>query len=187
MLWLDDIGLPQLRDIFAENMIDGQMLLCLTVQDLVEMKVVSAMNHATIARGIQFLRSVDFNTHLLVKTFTGNAAQLNQCPEEVEKWAHSCVVEWLKRIDLAEFTPNLAFSGIHGALLVHDPTFTAESLAEVLQIPAHKTLLRRHLTTHFNNILGQEIISYKRELLTQPNVTFLSPALKIKVRSIGFD
>lgn len=71
MLWLDDIGLPQVRDTFAENLIDGQMLLSLTVQDLVEMKIVSAMNHATIARGIQFLRRVDFNTHRLVKTFTG--------------------------------------------------------------------------------------------------------------------
>lgn len=71
MLWLDDIGLPQFRDIFAENMIDGQMLLCLTVQDLVEMKVISAMNHATIARGIQFLKTVDFNIHRLMKTFTG--------------------------------------------------------------------------------------------------------------------
>jgi hypothetical protein len=71
MLWLDDIGLPQVRDVFAENMVDGQMLLCLTVQDLVEMKIVSAMNHATIARGIQFLRSVEFNPHRLMKTFTG--------------------------------------------------------------------------------------------------------------------
>lgn len=65
--------------------------------------------------------------------------------------------------------------------MVHDPTFTAESLAEILQIPAHKTLLRRHLTTHFNNIIGQDIISYKRELLAQPNVTHLSPALRIRV------
>jgi hypothetical protein len=126
---------------------------------------------------------------------------MNQCPEEVEKWAHSCVIQWLKSIDLAEFTPNLMFSGIHGkrfslillihcsisgALMVHDPTFTAESLSEVLQIPAHKTLLRRHLTTHFNNIIGPEIISYKRELLSQPNVTFLSPALKIRLLKKGF-
>jgi hypothetical protein len=108
---------------------------------------------------------------------------MTQCPEEVERWAHSCVIQWLKSIDLAEFIPNLMFSGIHGALIVHDPTFTAESLAEVLQIPAHKTLLRRHLTTHFNNIVGQEIISTKREVLTQPNVTFLSPALRIRVSS----
>ncbi len=43
---------------------------------------------------------------------------MGQCPEEVEKWTHSCVIQWLKSIDLAEFTPNLMFSGIHGALMV---------------------------------------------------------------------
>lgn len=55
MLWLDDIGLPQFRDTFAENMIDGQMLLALTVQDLVEMKVVSAMNHATVCINLCYI------------------------------------------------------------------------------------------------------------------------------------
>ncbi|KAI6188544.1 hypothetical protein M3Y98_00366200 [Aphelenchoides besseyi] len=186
MLWLDDIGLPQLRDVFAENMIDGQMLLCLTVQDLVEMKIVTAMNHATIARAIQFLRSVDFSHQRMIKSFKGDVTQMDKCPDEVEKWAHSCVVQWLKEIDLKEFTQNLMFSGIHGALMVHDPTFTAESLSEVLQIPPHKTLLRRHLSSHFNKILGQEIISYKRELLTQPNVTFLTPSLRIRLVKKGF-
>ncbi|CAD5216953.1 unnamed protein product [Bursaphelenchus okinawaensis] len=186
MLWLDDIGLPQLRDVFAENMIDGQMLVYLTVQDLVDMKVTSAMNHATLARGIQFLRSVDFNSHRIEKSFNLDILQKPQAPEEVEKWAYTCVVQWLKNIDLAEFTPNLMFSGVHGALIVHEPTFTAESLAEVLQIPAHKTLLRRHLTTHFNKLLGQDIISHKRDVLAQPHVTYLSPTLKIKVLKKGF-
>lgn len=182
MLWLDDIGLPQLRDAFAEHQIDGQMLLCLTVQDLVEMKIVTAINHATLARGIQFLRAVDFAHQRLVRTLdTGDIATLERCPEAVECWANACVVQWLKAIDLREFTPNLMFSGVHGALMVHDPTFTAESLAEVLQIPAHKTLLRRHLSSHFNKLLGPDIISYKRELLSQPNVTYLTPQLRIKV------
>uniref|UniRef100_F1KT52 Liprin-beta n=1 Tax=Ascaris suum TaxID=6253 RepID=F1KT52_ASCSU len=37
--WLDEIGLPQYRDNFAENLIDGQLLTALTAQDLVEMKI----------------------------------------------------------------------------------------------------------------------------------------------------
>lgn len=64
---------------------------------------------------------------------------------------------------------------------IHEPSFTAESLAEVLQIPAHKTLLRRHLTTQFNNLVGQDIIQRKREVLAQPYMTFLNPSLKIRV------
>ncbi|KAH7732227.1 coiled-coil like protein 1 [Aphelenchoides avenae] len=181
MLWLDDIGLPQYRETFAENLIDGQMLLRLTAQDLFDMRIQTAVNHASLARGIQFLQSVDFCFHRLEKRFDASRLQNCPIPSEVEKWSHSCVVQWLQSIDLAEFTPNLMFSGIHGALMVHEWTFTAESLGECLQIPVHKTLLRRHLTTHFNNLLGQEIISRKRETLTQPYVTHLTPALKVKV------
>lgn len=40
------------------------------------------------------------------------------CPSEVERWSHHCTCEWLKAIDLAEFTPNLLCAGIHGALIV---------------------------------------------------------------------
>ena len=111
MIWLDALGLPQLRDIFAEHQIDGQMLVCLTVQDLVEMKIVTAMNHATIARGIQFLRSVDFAHQRLVRALDAvDVAALDRCPEDVERWANTCVVQWLKAIDLREFTPNLSKS-----------------------------------------------------------------------------
>lgn len=181
LLWLDLIGLPQYREVFSDNFIDGQMLLCLTAQDLIDMKIVSALNHATLARGIQFLNTVDFHLHRIEKQFKPDLLQKCPIPNEVEKWSHGCVSLWLKSIDLSEFTPNLIFSGIHGALLVFEPTFTAESLAEVLQIPAHKTLLRRHLTTQFNNLIGQEVVSRKRETLAQPYVTFLSPLLRVKV------
>jgi len=186
LLWLDLVGLPQFRDVFSENLIDGQMLLCLTAQDLIDMKITSAMNHASLARGIQFLSSVDFHVHRLEKTFNPDVLQNCPIPNEVVKWSHGCISQWLKSIDLAEFTPNLIFSGIHGGLIVHEPTFTAESLADVLQIPAHKTLLRRHLTTQFNNLIGQEIITLKRETLTQPFVTFLTPTLKVKLIKKGF-
>lgn len=184
--WLDEIGLPQYRDNFAENMIDGQMLTVLTAQDLVEMKITSALHHATIARGVQFLRSVDFCAHRLERRFNPDLIHKGPCPNDVECWSHHCTCQWLKTIDLAEFTPNLLCAGIHGALMVHEPTFTAESLAEVLQMPAHKTLLRRHLATHFNQLLGQEIISHKRDVLSQPFVVQLSPSLKIRLLKKGF-
>ena len=51
----------------------------------------------------------------------------------------------------------------------------------MLQIPPHKTLLRRHLSTNFNNLLGPDIINHKRDILSQPYVTYLSPSLRIKV------
>uniref|UniRef100_A0A8R1TS09 SAM domain-containing protein n=1 Tax=Onchocerca volvulus TaxID=6282 RepID=A0A8R1TS09_ONCVO len=200
LLWLDDIGIPQYRESMAENMIDGQMLTLLTAQDLIEMKITSALHHATIARGVQFLRSVDFHSNRLEKRFnpvsnhfrysinriSNDLIHKGACPGEVERWSHYCTCEWLKAIDLAEFTPNLLCAGIHGALMVHEPTFTAETLAEVLQMPTHKTLLRRHLATHFNQLLGQEVISHKRAVLAQPLVVQMSPLLKIKLLKKGF-
>ncbi|VDD91778.1 unnamed protein product [Enterobius vermicularis] len=184
--WLDEIGLPQYRETFAENMIDGQMLSVLTAQDLVDMKIFSALHHASIRRGIQYLHSVDFCLYRLEKRFNPNLIGSRPCPADVEGWSHLCTCQWLKTIDLAEFTPNLLCAGVNGALMVHEPTFTAESLAEVLQIPMHKTLLRRHLTTHFNQLLGQEIISHKREVLSQPFQVQLTPHLKVKFLRKGF-
>ena len=103
MLWLDDIGLPQYRDIFAENLIDGQMLLILTARDLVEMGIFSTMNHASISRGIQFLQqSASFHSHRLEKNLNYELLEKCPVPTEVERWAQSCVSQWLKNIDLAE-------------------------------------------------------------------------------------
>ncbi|MFH4979155.1 hypothetical protein AB6A40_005864 [Gnathostoma spinigerum] len=184
--WLDEIGLPQYREVFAENCIDGPMLTVMTAQDLVEMRITSALHHAAISRGIQFLISVDFCLNRMQRKFDPAFVSEGPCPAEVERWSQQCTCEWLQSIDLSEFTPNLLCAGIHGALMVHEPTFTAESLADVLQIAAHKTLLRRHLTTHFNQLLGQEIISHKREVLAQPFIAQLTPSLKIKLVKKGF-
>ncbi|KRX92653.1 Liprin-beta, partial [Trichinella pseudospiralis] len=88
----------------------------------------------------------------------------------------------LRSSDLTEFTPNLMCSGIHGALMVLDPTFTAESLAAVLQIPQQKTLLRRHLATQFTNLIGADLIAAKRQFLAQSEMPILSPLLKVKLQ-----
>ena len=37
-----------------------------------------------------------------------------------------------------------------------EPKFTVEHLATVLNIPASKTLLRRHLLAHFVNLIGKD-------------------------------
>uniref|UniRef100_A0A183BKZ5 SAM domain-containing protein n=1 Tax=Globodera pallida TaxID=36090 RepID=A0A183BKZ5_GLOPA len=186
MLWLDQIGLPQLRDSFAENRVNGHLLLVLSMQDLMELGIQSALNHASLARAIQFLRSVDFHLHRLEKHFSSELLSHCPIPAQVERWSHCCVVEWLRSEDLDEFTPNLAFSGLHGALMVYEPTFTAESLAEMLQIPPTKTLIRRHLSTQFNSVLGQQIVGNKRETVSQPMVVHLTPGLRIRLAKGGF-
>uniref|UniRef100_A0A0N5A0L4 SAM domain-containing protein n=1 Tax=Parastrongyloides trichosuri TaxID=131310 RepID=A0A0N5A0L4_PARTI len=184
-IWLEDFGLPHLRDIFQENMIDGPMLNNLTAKDLIDMKIVSAIHHASISRGIQLLRETSFNIQRLESSPSSNTS-FQSIPLEVKKWSQNATCQWLKSIDLVEFTPNIFGQGIHGALMVFEPTFTAESLCEILCISPQKTLLRRHVISHFNTLLGQNIITHKREVLSQPLVSYITPLIKVKIAKKQF-
>lgn len=75
-------------------------------------------------------------------------------PQEVALWTNHRVMEWLRAADLAEYAPNLRGSGVHGALIIYEPRFTADLLAALLSIPANKTLLRRHLSLRFSDLVS---------------------------------
>ncbi|GMR63011.1 hypothetical protein PMAYCL1PPCAC_33206 [Pristionchus mayeri] len=184
--WLEDIGLPQYKEVFTEFIVDGPMLLSLTATDMVEMRITSALHYATIARSIDRLRRSECKMNGLVRKFDPSILSTYPCPEVVSRWSQQATCEWLQTIDLAEFTPNLLCAGVPGALMVYDPSFTAETLAEIMHMPAHKTLLRRHLSTHFNQLIGQKIVSAKRDFLAQGHWPQMNPNLKIKVVRKGF-
>lgn len=65
--------------------------------------------------------------------------------------------------------------------MVHEERFTDTLLASLLSIPSEKTLLRRHLSTHFKELLGSEIIQKKRETEATLGYVPLTTNLKIKV------
>lgn len=90
-------------------------------------------------------------------------------------------MEWLKAVDLAEYAPNLRGAGVHGGLMVYETKFTAELLASLLSIPPGKTLLRRHLNTHFKELLGKDVIQEKREAEGTMGYIPLTPSSKLKV------
>lgn len=90
-------------------------------------------------------------------------------------------MEWLRAVDLAEYAPNLRGAGVHGGLMVYETKFTAELLASLLSIPPGKTLLRRHLKTHFNELLGKDVIQEKREAESIMGYIPLTPSSKLKV------
>ncbi len=54
--WLDDIGLPQYKDVFLDARIDGRVLHYITVEDLLLLKITSQLHHASIKTGIKVLR-----------------------------------------------------------------------------------------------------------------------------------
>lgn len=55
---------------------------------------------------------------------------------DVSMWTNENFVDWLKLVNLHEFLPNLAQSGLHGALIVSDHvSFATEFLYSALRVP----------------------------------------------------
>ncbi|XP_070482294.1 liprin-beta-2 isoform X16 [Equus przewalskii] len=175
--WLDDIGLPQYKDQFHESRVDGRMLQYLTVNDLLFLKVTSQLHHLSIKCAIHVLHVNKFNPHCLHRR---PADESNLSPSEVVQWSNHRVMEWLRSVDLAEYAPNLRGSGVHGGLIILEPRFTGDTLAMLLNIPPQKTLLRRHLTTKFNALIGPEAEQEKREKMTSPAYTPLTTTAKVR-------
>ncbi|XP_031723941.1 liprin-beta-2b isoform X11 [Anarrhichthys ocellatus] len=180
--WLDDVGLPQYKDQFNEGRVDGQMLQYLTVNDLLLLKVSSQLHHLSIKCAIHVLHVNKFNSNCL-KRRPSNENQFS--PSEVVQWSNHRVMEWLRSVDLAEYAPNLRGSGVHGGLLMLEPRFNSDTLAMLLNIPPQKTLLRRHLTTNFNNLVGAQAHQEKREYTEAAGYTPLSITAKVKPKKLG--
>ncbi|XP_078240115.1 liprin-beta-2 isoform X13 [Pogona vitticeps] len=181
--WLDDIGLPQYKDQFHESRVDGRMLQYLTVNDLLFLKVTSQLHHLSIKCAIHVLHVNNFNPHCLRRR---PANENNISPSEVVQWSNHRVMEWLRSVDLAEYAPNLRGSGVHGGLIILEPRFNGDTLAMLLNIPPQKTLLRRHLTTNFNVLIGPEAQQEKREIIESTAYTPLTTTAKVRPKKLGF-
>uniref|UniRef100_A0A4W5RQW6 PPFIA binding protein 1b n=1 Tax=Hucho hucho TaxID=62062 RepID=A0A4W5RQW6_9TELE len=181
--WLDDIGLPQYKTQFDEGRVDGRMLHYMTVDDLLSLKVGSVLHHLSIKRAIQVLRLNNYEPNCLRRR---PSDENNITPAEISQWTNHRVMEWLRSVDLAEYAPNLRGSGVHGGLMVLEPRFNVETMALLLNIPPNKTLLRRHLATHFNLLVGSEAQGLKQECLENPDYTLLTATAKVKPRKMSF-
>ncbi|XP_033606383.1 liprin-beta-1 isoform X8 [Cryptotermes secundus] len=178
--WLDDVGLPQYKETFLAARVDGRLLHRLTMDELAVLHVTSHLHVASLRRGIQVLRNNKFEPNCLKRRSLPDDPQ-QPTAQDVALWTNHRVMEWLRIVDLAEYAPNLRGSGVHGGLMVHEPRFTAELLASLLSIPPSKTLLRRHLNTHFKELLGRECIQEKREAEATLGYVPLSATTKVKV------
>uniref|UniRef100_A0A672JAB1 PPFIA binding protein 1a n=1 Tax=Salarias fasciatus TaxID=181472 RepID=A0A672JAB1_SALFA len=171
--WLDDIGLPQYKSHFDEARVDGRMLHYMTVDDLLSLKVGSVLHHLSIKRAVQVLRLNQYDPSCLRRR---PSDENNVSPAEILPVDHHRVMEWLRSVDLAEYAPNLRGSGVHGGLMVLEPRFNVEALALLLNIPPSKTLLRRHLATHFHLL----------DCLENPDYSVLTATAKVKPRRLSF-
>ncbi|VDO11787.1 unnamed protein product [Rodentolepis nana] len=107
-----------------------------------------------------------------------------------EFWTCCRLEAWLREIELPEYVSSLRNSGLHGALLVYEDRFTVDTLANLLEIGPNRTLLRRHLSKNFSELLGQSTWSRKQRSTnaTETNSSsaiILNPSSKLKVSFNG--
>lgn len=91
-------------------------------------------------------------------------------------WTNQRFIRWARSIDLGEYADNLkglnykhssylktfpvknneikfTDSGVHGGLVVLEPSFSGDTIATALGIPSSKNIIRRHLTTEFDALV----------------------------------
>lgn len=148
MSWLEEVGLPQYKPNFVANLVDGRMLSCLTLEELSAMDVCVPLHVISLRRAIQALRVHHFRRDFL------RAPPIGEGSQQVLEWSAGRVVQWLRSIDLGELVPCLQNQGIHGALIMLEVRFTEVTLMHLLGVGPHKSILRRHVTTKFQELIG---------------------------------
>ncbi|XP_008553113.1 uncharacterized protein LOC103575197 isoform X5 [Microplitis demolitor] len=148
--WLPDLGLAQYSESFATNMVDARMLDHIVKKELEKLLGVTRKFHqASIMHGINLLRMLKYDRQAL-------AVRRHQC-EQVDEdplvWTNQRFIRWARNIDLAEYADNLKDSGVHGALVVLEPSFTGDTMATALGIPPAKHMIRRHLTAELEALV----------------------------------
>ncbi|XP_026126260.1 kazrin-A isoform X2 [Carassius auratus] len=140
--WLMDVGLPQYSQFFHTHLVDGRLLSTLTRTDLEKHLHVSKKAHQnSLLLGIQLLHILNFDKEILQSR---RSECENQNTDPVV-WTCHRIIKWIKEIDLKEFADNLQSSGVHGAIMVMDPSFSSDTMAAALCIPSNKHMVRHHL------------------------------------------
>ncbi|CAM5105587.1 unnamed protein product [Natator depressus] len=151
--WLNDIGLSQYSQAFQNHLVDGRMLNSLMKRDLEKYLNVSKKFHqVSILLGIELLFQVNFSKEVLQE----RRARCEIQNVDPLVWTNQRVLKWVREIDLKEYADNLMNSGVHGAVLILEPTFNAEAMATALGIPSSKHILRRHLAEEMNAIVNPD-------------------------------
>ncbi|CAH8845551.1 unnamed protein product [Trichobilharzia szidati] len=119
--------------------------------------------------------SVNHETEVYISTYL---------PIQICYWTQQRVLDWLQSIELPEYAPKLFGSGVHGALMIFEDRFTPDLLADILQISPVKSLVRRHLTHKFIELVGPEIWKRKQENEVNNSLTLNSKIKPSKKKSL---
>ncbi|XP_075977811.1 liprin protein kazrin isoform X2 [Anticarsia gemmatalis] len=165
--WLPDLGLSQYAESFLANLVDARMLDTISKKELEKyLGVTRKFHQASIVHGIHLLRIMKYDRQAL-------AVRRHQC-ENVDAdplvWTNQRFMRWAHNIDLGEFADNLKDSGVHGGLVVLEPSFTGETMATALGIPPSKSIIRRHLVAEFDALVipARNLFGHQIRMLGRP-------------------
>ncbi|XP_045448273.1 kazrin [Melitaea cinxia] len=165
--WLPDLGLSQYAESFLANLVDARMLDTISKKELEKyLGVTRKFHQASIVHGIHLLRIMKYDRQAL-------AVRRHQC-ENVDAdplvWSNQRFIRWAHNIDLGEFADNLKDSGVHGGLVVLEPSFTGETMATALGIPPSKSIIRRHLVAEFDALVipARNMFGHQIRMLGRP-------------------
>uniref|UniRef100_A0A3P9IZS9 Kazrin, periplakin interacting protein n=1 Tax=Oryzias latipes TaxID=8090 RepID=A0A3P9IZS9_ORYLA len=148
--WLNDVGLPQYSQAFQTHLVDGRVLNSLTRLDLeYHLNVTKKFHQVSLLLGIELLHLLSFEKEAL----QARRAQCEHQNVDPLVWTSHRVMKWIRDIDLKEFADNLQNSGVHGAVLILDPTFNTDAMATALGIPTSKHMVRRHLVEEMRTLI----------------------------------
>ncbi|XP_034064992.1 kazrin-A isoform X2 [Gymnodraco acuticeps] len=158
--WLSDMGLPQYSQAFHNHLVDGRLLSSLTRRDLERhLNITKKFHQVSLLLGIELLQLLNFDKEAL-------QARRIQCEHQnVDPlvWTSHRVIKWIKDIDLKEFAEGLLSSGVHGAVMVLDPTFNTDAMATALGISSNKHMVRRHLVEEMQLLIGTARAEIKQD------------------------
>jgi len=148
--WLKDIGLSQYSELLEKNLVDGRMVNTFTRRDVEKIFGITKKSHQiSFACGLQLLRKMNFDKEALnLRRSTCSHRNI-----DVLVWSNQRLIDWVHSIDLKEYAENLRDSGIHGAVISYEETFTIDTLANALRIPVGKGAVYKHLVSEFSPLL----------------------------------
>ena len=148
-IWLPRLGLSSYSKLFYSNLVDGRVLRSLGKREADELlKIAPRIDQLSLMNGIKLLKHFNFNKDMWHESLN----------TEPVFWDNERMYTWLQSVNLMEYADQVLSSGVHGALVCLEPSFTYETLAYIMNIPQngteHRRSLRRHLESLTNTFNG---------------------------------